>query len=134
MTSAQENFAREVAAGKSQADAYREAFPKSCRWTEKALHTRASALAKSAEVLRRVEELRREADAEAIMDCRELRLRLTKRLRALDEAGASAAEFCKVADCLARVSGWMTPQALAVAVAPIVERHAEESMRRLYGG
>lgn len=117
MNSRQEKFAREIVAGKTQADAYRSAFPRSAHWSDKAVHTRASALAKSAEVLRRVAELRSEADTEAIMDCRELRSRLTAKLRAVDDGGGSVADFCRLADALARVSGWLSPNSQAVAVA-----------------
>lgn len=63
MTNARERFAREVAAGKSQAAAFREAFPRSRNWKPETLHKRASELAAAGEVSGRVEELRREADA-----------------------------------------------------------------------
>lgn len=115
MNTRQQNFARLVAEGKSNSESYRLAYPRSAGWSDKAVHTRASALAKSAEVLRRVEELRRESDAESIMDCRELRRRLTAKLRAVDDGG-SVIDFCRLAETFARVSGWMTPSALAVAV------------------
>lgn len=132
MTNARERFAREVAAGKSQADAYREAFPRSRNWKPETLHKRASELAATGEVSGRVEELRREADAAAIMDCRELRTRLTKRLRALDEEGGRDADFCRLAETFARVSGWMTPAALAVAVSGSgVALTPEDKSRRL---
>ncbi len=130
MNSRHEKFARGIVAGKSQADAYREAFPRSAHWSVKAVHSHASALAKSAEVSRRVEELRREADAAAIMDCQELRTRLTARIRALDETGGKDVDFCRLADSLARVSGWLSPAALAVAVSP-VPLSPEERERRI---
>lgn len=117
MTSRQEKFAREMVAGKSQADAYREAFPRSARWKESAVHSRASALAKSAEVAQLVEELRREADAAAIMDCRELRVALSARVREIVAEKGPTAELCRAADTLARVSGWLAPNSQAVAVA-----------------
>ena len=130
MTSARERFAREVAAGKSQADAYREAFPRSRYWKPETLHKRASELAATGEVLGRVAELRREADAEAIMECRELRTILTARVREVAEAHGPTAELCRAADTLARVSGWYLPAAQAVAVSS-VSMTPEERERRI---
>ena len=37
LTPKQEKFAQEVASGKSQADAYREAYPKSKKWKDETL-------------------------------------------------------------------------------------------------
>lgn len=61
LTAQQEKFAQEVARGKSQADAYREAYPKSKRWKDAAVHTNASKLMSDTKVLLRVEELRKAA-------------------------------------------------------------------------
>ena len=130
MTSARERFAREVAAGKSQADAYREAFPRSRNWKPEILHKRASELAATGEVLGRVAELRREADAAAIMECSELRTILTARVRELAEAHAPTRDLCRASDTLARVSGWYSPAGLAVAVSS-VSLSPEERERRI---
>lgn len=130
MTNARERFAREVAAGKSQADAYREAFPRSRYWKPETLHKRASELAATGEVLGRVAELRREADAAAIMECSELRTILTARVRELAEAHAPTRDLCRASDTLARVSGWYSPAGLAVAVSS-VSLSPEERERRI---
>ena len=118
MTSAQERFARELVAGRSQADAYREAFPRSQRWKDGAVHSHASALAKAPEVAQLVERLRADADAEAIADCRELKIILSERIRAIRRDGGPTYELCRAVDSLARICGLLTPAALAVAVAP----------------
>lgn len=57
MTPQREKFAAELAKGKTQADAYRVAYPRSRAWTEKALWSEASSMAKIPEVVQRVAEL-----------------------------------------------------------------------------
>ena len=58
LTHQQERFALGVAAGNSQADAYRAAYPKSRAWKDPAVHSEASALAANPKVSQRVRELR----------------------------------------------------------------------------
>lgn len=60
---AESRFAAEVAAGKSQAEAYRIAFPRSRRWTDKSVHESASRLAHTAKVAARVASLVEHAEA-----------------------------------------------------------------------
>ena len=67
LTDQQEAFAQAFASGKSQADAYREAYPASQKWTAKTLWSKASQLAKHDLVLARVAELRAPAVAAAGM-------------------------------------------------------------------
>lgn len=116
MNSRQQAFARHIAEGKTNSEAYRLAYPRSQNWTSKAVRTRAARLMENAGVKRAVEELRRESDAESVMELRELRRRVTAKLRAVDDGGGSVTDFCRLAETLARVSGWLTPSALAVAV------------------
>ncbi len=59
LTPKQEKFAQGVASGKSQADAYREAYPRSKKWDQDAVYSNSSDLAANAKVLQRVEELRK---------------------------------------------------------------------------
>jgi hypothetical protein len=118
MNSRHLQFCREVAAGKSQAEAYRTVYPRSRNWKEGTARKRASELMKRGDVSGTIEELRREADAEAIMDCQELRTILTARVRELKATHAPTIDLCRASDSLARVSGWYSPAALAVAVAP----------------
>ena len=58
LTSQMEKFAMGVASGKTQADAYREAYPRSNKWKDDSVHNKASALMRNAQVAARVEELR----------------------------------------------------------------------------
>ena len=54
-----ERFAQEVACGKSQSDAYREAYAKSRKWKAETVQQAASRLMADSKVYARVEELRR---------------------------------------------------------------------------
>ena len=54
LTLQQEKFARAVGAGKSQAEAYRLAYPASKKWQPKSLWSKASMLAASAKVEQRI--------------------------------------------------------------------------------
>lgn len=58
LTVQREKFALGVASGKTQADAYREAFPRSKKWKDSAVHSQASALMADSKVAQRVRELR----------------------------------------------------------------------------
>lgn len=58
LTPQQEKFAMGVASGKTQADAYREAYPRSKDWKDSAVHTNASQLMADTKVSQRVAELR----------------------------------------------------------------------------
>lgn len=61
LTHQQEAFAQAVAGGKTQSDAYREAYPKSLKWPDKTLWSKASELMANGMVLDRVQGLRRPA-------------------------------------------------------------------------
>lgn len=60
LTPQQEAFAQGVASGKSQAEAYRAAYPKSCAWTTDAVCNRASAMMRHSGILARVGSIRAE--------------------------------------------------------------------------
>jgi phage terminase small subunit len=61
MTPKQEDFATALAAGMTQAAAYRHAFPHTVKWRDSAVWTESSKLAALPEVCQRVEELRAKA-------------------------------------------------------------------------
>lgn len=61
LTPGQEAFATGIAAGLSQAEAYRQAYPKAKAWKDEAVYSRASALAATSKVQQRVQELREKA-------------------------------------------------------------------------
>lgn len=97
-----EKFAQLVAAGMTQADAYREVYPRSRGWTAKTVREHGSKLA--AIVAERVDELRRIAASEAVCTVREIQERLSRQFRALDEAG-DVDGLVKVGALLAKVTG-----------------------------
>ncbi len=59
LTPQQEKFAQGVASGKSQAEAYREAYPRSKKWDQDAVYSNASTMASDTKVLQRIDELRK---------------------------------------------------------------------------
>lgn len=66
LTPQQERFAIEVASGKTQADAYRLAYPKSQKWKDETVWKRASELVAHGEVSGRVAELQALAADKAV--------------------------------------------------------------------
>ena len=58
LTAQQEKFALGIAAGKTQADAYREAYPKSKTWKRESVHEKASHMIRHVKVKARIDELR----------------------------------------------------------------------------
>lgn len=97
-----ERFAQLVAAGKSQAEAYREAYPRSRAWKDKTVWENGSRLA--AKVAARVDELKRAAASAAVCSAREMQERLSRQFRALDEAGEVEA-MVKTGALLAKLIG-----------------------------
>ena len=58
LTVQQENFCLAIVAGKTQADAYRQAYPRSKKWKDEAVYVKASILMANDKVKIRVKELR----------------------------------------------------------------------------
>lgn len=83
LTDKQERFVQEIIKGKSQREAYKIAYPKSVNWTDNAVDSRASRLAKIDKVLTRYNELHnrliKEAEDECIITAKEI-LRELKRI------------------------------------------------------
>ena len=78
LTPQQELFAQQVALGKSQAEAYRQAYPRSRTWSPEAVYSKASALAGTGKVSTRVAELARAAAEAAGVDTAQVLRGLTK--------------------------------------------------------
>lgn len=81
-----EKFSRLVASGKSQSDAYRQAYPRSQKWLAKSVHEKASALANRAKVAARIAELREKASRAADLSAEKL-LREVARIAFADPRG-----------------------------------------------
>lgn len=86
LTPQQEAFAREVAAGKSQAEAYRMAYPRSRKWKPDAVWVHASQLAADGQVSLRIAELQAAAAEQAVLDGAEILAEL-KRIALSDISG-----------------------------------------------
>lgn len=82
LTDKQEKFVQELIKGKSKREAYKIAYPNSIKWTDNAIDSRASRLAKSDKVLTRYNELHdrvmKEAEEECIVTAKEVLKELKK--------------------------------------------------------
>lgn len=82
LTLKQEKFVQELIKGKSQREAYRIAYPKSLKWADNTVDSRASKLFNSYKVITRYNELRdrlvKEAEDECIISAKEVLLELKK--------------------------------------------------------
>lgn len=86
LTDRQETFARQVAAGRSLADAYRAAYGAKDGWKPESLYTRAHVVAKLAHVSQRIAELRSKVAEKFVFDEAEI-LREMHRLAMSNPAG-----------------------------------------------
>lgn len=66
-----EKFAQGLAAGLSQRNAYREAFPNSQKWKDRTVDSRASELYLTSEILGRLKELAAQSTSKAVMTAKE---------------------------------------------------------------
>ena len=120
-----ERFAQLVASGRTQADAYREAYPSSKKWKLSALHTHSCELAALPEVVARVEALKRAAAEASVLGAKEFRERLTRQFRAADAAGDLDA-MVKIGSLLAKVvSGLSEPTKVEVRDGGVTDDYRE---------
>ena len=105
LTPKQAHFARCVASGQTQADAYREAYDPSGSTTAKSIHTLASRVAAKAEVRSRIEALvaarERAVAASAVTD----RQKVTQHLRDALAGGETDPLRLRAAELLGRSAG-----------------------------
>lgn len=92
-----EAFARAIAKGGTQADAYREAYPVAKKWKDKSVHEKASALMKDVKVMSRVEELRAKVVAKVVLTVENLIAELEEARAAALTAGPSPQSSAAVA-------------------------------------
>lgn len=97
LTAQREAFARAIAKGGTQADAYREAYPVSKKWKDKSVHEKASALMKDGKVMSRVDELRAKAAAKVVLTVENLIAELEEARAAALTAGPSPQSSAAVA-------------------------------------
>lgn len=73
-----EKYAQNVARGMTLSDAYRDAFPRSKKWTKNTLYVHASQLKNDPLVAARIDEIRSEYLASAVMDRNERLIALSE--------------------------------------------------------
>lgn len=78
LTASQEAFARGVASGMTQSDAYRKAYPRSCKWKPEAVHQAGAKMMNLGNVSARVAELQAAAAEVAVLDASKLLLELQR--------------------------------------------------------
>lgn len=66
LTPQQEKFCQSIADGMNQSDAYRAAYPKSQKWLESSVHSKASTMAADVRVSARVAQSRLKLEAKAL--------------------------------------------------------------------
>ena len=66
-----EQYAQNIIKGMSQAEAYRDVYPKAKKWTDKTVYNHASEMRRIPEVDERIKELQAEAASAAVMDRQE---------------------------------------------------------------
>lgn len=87
LTAKQEAFAQAIAAGKSQSDAYREAYPIALTWAPASVWEAASRLVKNSKVIARVEALKQELAARQLWTREEAVKLLRELLEKNDKTG-----------------------------------------------
>ena len=97
-----EIFAQEVAKGMSQRRAYRVAFPKSVKWKDETVDSKASVLANTDKVLERINEIRSEASSKAIKSAIERKEWLSA---IIDNEAADISSRLKACDLLNKMDG-----------------------------
>lgn len=100
-----ERFAQELAQGISQRRAYRAAFPRSEKWKDETVDSKASALAKSDKVSARVKELQEASASKAIKTARERKEWLSE---VMDSENEEMQHRLKACDMLNRMDGSYT--------------------------
>lgn len=133
MTERQREFARLIAKGEKQGAAYRKAF--NCSGESKAaVRSNASRLAKNDNIRRLIEELRGQADSEAVMTRRERLILLAEQARAAAQEGDRMG-LARMIDIMNRMDGAYVAEAAAAGAdaafqASVLRGCEEERVRR----
>lgn len=97
-----EAYAQGLAAGMSQKDAYKAAYPRAETWKDQTVYNRSSELARRPEVVERVQELQRESTSAAVMTIAQRKEWLTGLILDGEEATANrlkAVDLLNKMDC-----------------------------------
>lgn len=127
-----ELFAREVAKGKSQHDAYIAAYPTAKKWKAESVDQKASVLARDVKVRSRINELTEKATSDAVMSATELRERLSRKIIQADEKGVDAT-FIAASKLLADLCGYNAPAKTEQKVT-LAQDRSEAELRKIVEG
>ena len=127
-----EQFAREVAKGRSQHDAYIVAYPIAKTWKPASVDQKASVLAHNVKVKSRINELTEEATSDAVMSATELRERLSRKIIQADEKGVDAT-FIAASKLLADLCGYNAPSKTEQKVT-LAQDRSEAELRKIVEG
>ncbi len=101
----QENFAKYMAEGMKQIDAYRRAVPTSRKWKDKTVYNRASEWYNTREILGRIKEIQAAATSETIMSVTKRKEWLSQLIESDDE---ETRDKLKAVDILNKMDGEYT--------------------------
>lgn len=122
LTANQENFVKNIISGMSQADAYRSAYPNN-KSSDKTIQEAASRLMGNSKVLARLNELRQELTAPAIMSAQKRLEWLTEVINGKEDINAKL----KAVDIMNKMQGEYTQKVQASVT-------YEDRLRELAGG
>jgi len=97
-----EKFAQCLASGMSQRQSYLEAYPSSKKWKDATVDNKASKLAKTSEVLARLQEIRERTESKAIANVARRKMILTE---ILEDEEEKTTDRIKAIDSLNKMEG-----------------------------
>lgn len=133
LTDKQRRFAALVAEGQRQTDAYLEVFPNARRWTKDTLRVTCSHLATTPQVAAKIDEFRKAAEDDAILRVTHAKIILSDRIREIVKDKGSTKDLCRAVDSLAKICGWVQPDAFALQAVVITQEEREKRIRDALG-
>lgn len=129
LTSQQEKFAEGVANGKSQAEAYRAAYPKSQQWKQDAVWAQASRLMADSRVSTRVAEIRAELAKKSLWT----REQSVKVLAEIAMAAEKDADRVRATAELNKMHGFEAPKRIEHSFADMTDEEIDAKLREVEG-
>lgn len=130
LTQKQEMFAQGIAAGKSQAQAYRDAYPVALKWGENSVNVQACNMAKHPNILLRISELKNELKERTLWSMEEAhKILKTSMIKAFQDG--DTAMVYKGVELLNKLHGIEPPSKVDITtggapIAPIVYYYSDE--------
>lgn len=132
LTSQRARYAQLVASGLTQADAYRQAYPRSQKWTNASVAKKASELMADERVSGRVAELQKEVAKGAVATARDLAEGLTQIFLEAKEKDGNRRIAIQAAEVLSKLLGYnaaVKTEARVETVANMSDERMEEILR-----